>query len=112
MPPDPPDFARRKLCAGAQIVRSAQIVRRARIVLCAETEPPSTMMLSHFSRGNRIFRHLKLELLTQFPAPNDEKYLYFLKNIHVLNWVIRLTDHPPQTTLSIFIDILFGLNYA
>ena len=26
-----------------------------------------------------IFRHLKLELLTQFPASNDEKYLYFLK---------------------------------
>ena len=23
------------------------------------------------------FRHLKLELLTQFPASNDEKYLYF-----------------------------------
>ena len=22
---------------------------------------------------NNIFRHLKLELLTQFPAPNDEK---------------------------------------
>ena len=26
-----------------------------------------------------IFRHLKLELLTQFPASNDEKYLYFMK---------------------------------
>ena len=25
---------------------------------------------------NRIFRHLKLELLTQFPASNDEKYDY------------------------------------
>ena len=25
---------------------------------------------------NRIFRHLKLELLTQFPASNDEKYYY------------------------------------
>ena len=25
------------------------------------------------------FRHLNLELLTQFPAPNDEKFLYFLK---------------------------------
>ena len=28
---------------------------------------------------NCIFRHWKPELLTQFPAPNDEKYLYFLK---------------------------------
>ena len=26
---------------------------------------------------NCIFRHLKLELLTQFPASNDEKYRYF-----------------------------------
>ena len=26
-----------------------------------------------------IFRHLKLELLTQFPALNDEKYLYSWK---------------------------------
>ena len=45
MPPDPPDCARRKLCA-------AHIVRRAQIVRCTETEPPSTMMLSHFSGGN------------------------------------------------------------
>ena len=28
---------------------------------------------------NCIFRHLKLELLTQFPASNDEKYRYFSK---------------------------------
>ena len=39
MPPDPQDCA-------------MQIVRRARIVRRAETEPPSTMMLSHFSGGN------------------------------------------------------------
>ena len=25
-----------------------------------------------------IFRHLKLELLTQFPAPNDEKIIIFM----------------------------------
>ena len=30
-----------------------------------------------------IFHHLKLELLTQFPASNDEKYLYIMKNRHV-----------------------------
>ena len=28
---------------------------------------------------NCIFRHLKLELLTQFPASNDEKYYYLWK---------------------------------
>ena len=28
---------------------------------------------------NCIFRHLKLELLTQFPALNDEKYNYLWK---------------------------------
>ena len=32
-----------------------------------------------------IFRHLKLELLTQFPASNDEKYLYLRKiNIFII----------------------------
>ena len=36
-----------------------------------------------------IFRHLKLELLTQFPASNDEKY-----------WIIGLTKHLPNTILS------------
>ena len=34
---------------------------------------------------NCIFRHLKLELLTQFPASNEEKYLYLFSNIHLLN---------------------------
>ena len=32
---------------------------------------------------NCIFRHLKLELLTQFPASNDKKILLFMKNRHV-----------------------------
>ena len=32
-----------------------------------------------------IFRHLKLELLTQFPASNDEKYFYLRKNRHLSN---------------------------
>ena len=54
MPQDPPPP---RLCAPqivrhTQIVRSAQIVRLAQIVRCAETEPPSTMMLSHFSGEN------------------------------------------------------------
>ena len=36
-----------------------------------------------------IFSHSKLELLTQFPASNDEKYLYFgkidISNIELLD---------------------------
>ena len=31
---------------------------------------------------NCIFRHLEL---TQFPAPNAEKFVYFFENIHLLN---------------------------
>ena len=38
---------------------------------------------------NFIFRHLKLELLTQFPAANDEKYFYFLK---IYIFLIELLD--------------------
>ena len=30
-----------------------------------------------------FFIHLKLELLAQFPASNDEKHLHFMKNIHL-----------------------------
>ena len=37
----------------------------------------------------RIFRHLKLELLSQFPASNDEKY-YYLWKIDMSN--IKLLD--------------------
>ena len=48
-----------------------------------------------------IFCHLKLEMRTQFPALNDKKYLYFLLNIHLLNWIIWLTMHLPPTILSI-----------
>ena len=32
-----------------------------------------------------FFIHLKLELLPQFPASNDEKYFYLLK-IYWINW--------------------------
>ena len=38
---------------------------------------------------NCIFRHLKLELLTQFPASNYEKY-YYLWNIDISN--VKLLD--------------------
>ena len=35
-----------------------------------------------------IFRHLKLELLTQYPASNDEKIFVFMINRHILNCII------------------------
>ena len=38
--------------------------------------------------------------------------IIFFENIHLLNWIIWLTEHLPQTTLSIFNDILFGLKSA
>ena len=40
-----------------------------------------------------IFRHLKLELLTQFPASNDKKLLLFNKNKHLPN---QIFDEPLQ----------------
>ena len=61
---------------------------------------------------NCIFHHLKLKLLTQFPSSNDEKYLHFLENIHLLNCVTFLTDHLPKAMLSIFSDILFDLKHV
>ena len=43
-----------------------------------------------------FFIHLKLELLTQFPASNDEKYNYlFYKDISN----IELAEHLPKTIL-------------
>ena len=45
--------------------------------------------LYHTQLTARIFRHLKLELLTQFPASNDEKYLYFWKVDISLTFVNR-----------------------
>ena len=40
-----------------------------------------------------FYIHLELELLTQFPAANDEKYLYLCKNIRLQSVIIRLTKH-------------------
>ena len=41
--------------------------------------------------------HLKLELLPQFPASNDKKYFIFMKNSHIPNLIICLTEHISQT---------------
>ena len=52
MPSRPPRLCAPQIVHRARIVRRAQIGRRAQIVRRAEAEPPSTMMLSHFSGGN------------------------------------------------------------
>ena len=49
-----------------------------------------------------IFRHLELELITQFPAPIDEK------NLPDSN--ICLTEYPQQTILSILMAFYFVEN--
>ena len=54
-----------------------------------------------------IFCHLKLELLTQFPATNDKKYLYFLKFLDLIIW---LTDLLPLTTYYPFQWDIIWLN--
>ena len=46
-----------------------------------------------------IFRHLKLELLTQFPASNDVKYSY-LYEIHHPS-IIQLLEITSQTSVSL-----------
>ena len=48
-----------------------------------------------------FFIHLKLELLTQIPAPNDEKYYYLCKHIRLQNVFFGLTKHTPQNILEI-----------
>ena len=56
-----------------------------------------------------IFRHLKLEMLTQYPATNNEKYLYvFWKcTSSKLNDLTNCTSRPNY--IIHFSDILFGL---
>ena len=43
-----------------------------------------------------IFRHLKLELLTQFPASKDEKYLHIWENFHLQYRFFRLLKYLPK----------------
>ena len=56
-----------------------------------------------------FFIHLELELLTQFPAPNDEKYLYLCKKIRLEIVTIRLTKHLTQNILVEFIRSIICL---
>ena len=61
---------------------------------------PGNLPLVLLNCFNYIFLHLNLELLTQFPAPNDKNIFIFLK-IHFLNLVILLAGHLSQTILSV-----------
>ena len=69
--------------------------------------PLRFQLLLTFVLLNYIFHHLKLEFLRQVPASNDEKYFY--ENIHLLNWIIWLTEHLPQTLLFISVSYYFFL---
>ena len=44
-----------------------------------------------------FFTHLKLELLAQFPALNDEKIFLCIKNGRPPNWIIWLTEYLAET---------------
>ena len=44
-----------------------------------------------------IIRHLKLILLTQFPASTDEKMLLFIENRHLSNWNNEYQDITSPT---------------
>ena len=55
---------------------SIQLLAR---LLCRIDNYKLMLTLVLLNRVYCIFRHLKLELLPQFPASNDKKYLYFLK---------------------------------
>ena len=60
---------------------------------------------------NCIFLHLELKLLTQFPAPNEEKDLFFGK--YATSKFSYLSDWASTTNYIIhFCDILFGLKSA
>ena len=54
------------------------------------------------------FFHLsKLQLLTQFPASNEEKNYIFEKTRHLQYWVVGLTEHLPNIMLN---SVVFLLN--
>ena len=52
-----------------------------------------------------FFIHLKLESLTQFPASNEWKIILLKKSRHLSNWIIWLTEHPPQDILQIIVVV-------
>ena len=53
-----------------------------------------------------IFIHLKLELLTQFPASNDEKYFYLSKISSKFNYLTRAST---INYIIHFSDVYLGL---
>ena len=67
--------------------------------------PLNLVLLNCF---NCIFRHLKLELLMQFPASNDEKY-YYLWKTDMSKIKFGSTKHLLKTILSKLSDICIDL---
>ena len=66
-------------------------------------------MITHCAAENCLFLffiHLKLELLAQFPASNDEKYGFFRK----LYTLKKKTMMNYQNNFNILNDILIGLS--
>ena len=55
-----------------------------------------------------FFIQLKLELLMQFPASNDEKIILLMKYRHLPNWIIWLTELLPLNNVTHFSGILFN----
>ena len=56
-----------------------------------------------------FFCHLKLELLTQFPASNDRKIFPFVKNIHKLNYFISSANLSYLFESGLKLHIYMGL---
>ena len=51
-------------------------------------EPLHLLIFLMLSCQSVFFRHLKLELLTQFPASNDAKMFLSMKNMQLPNRII------------------------
>ena len=50
-----------------------------------------------------FFVHLELELLTQFPAPNEIKIVLLMKNRNLPNRIICPIEHLPQNIVAILV---------
>ena len=72
--------------------------------------------LSNFSCGKTVWMRLKaspaLKGLTQFPASNDEKYLYSCRNRHQQYWIIWLTKNLPKNCFIKFNDSFVDLKHT
>ena len=88
-------------------IRSLSVVTRYQIIGPIKWESGNSlltlMMSSYFGL---FFSHSKLELLTQFPAPNDEKEWFLRRNNHLWNFIFKLTKHLPHNMWAIPIQFI------